>query len=46
MAHPRTYVGKGKIQEIKDYIKENGIELVIFDDELSPSQQKNISKIL
>lgn len=42
MAHPRTYVGKGKIQEIKDYIKENGIELVIFDDELSPSQLRNI----
>ena len=32
MAHPRTFVGKGKIQEIKEYIKENGIELVIFDE--------------
>lgn len=46
MAHPRTYVGKGKIQEIKDYIKENGIELVIFDDELSPSQLRNIEREL
>jgi GTP-binding protein HflX len=46
MAHPRTFVGKGKIQEIKDYIKENGIELVIFDDELSPSQLRNIEREL
>lgn len=46
MAHPRTYVGKGKIQEIKDYIKENEIELVIFDDELSPSQLRNIEREL
>jgi len=46
MAHPRTFVGKGKIQEIKEYIKENGIELVIFDDELSPSQLRNIEREL
>jgi GTP-binding protein HflX len=46
MAHPRTFVGKGKIQEIKDYIKENGIELIIFDDELSPSQLRNIEREL
>ncbi len=46
MANPRTFVGTGKLEEIKDYIKENGVELVIFDDELSPSQLRNIEKEL
>jgi GTP-binding protein HflX len=44
--NPKTYVGKGKMEEIRDYIKENNIELVIFDDELSPSQLRNIEKVL
>ena len=44
--HPKTFVGTGKIQEIKDFITERGIELVIFDDELSPSQLRNIERIL
>ena len=38
----RTYVGKGKFEEIAAYIKAEGIEVVIFDDELSPSQVRNI----
>lgn len=46
MVHPRTFVGKGKIEEIRAYIKENEIELVIFDDELSPSQLRNIEREL
>lgn len=46
MANPRTFVGTGKLEEIKDYIKENGVELVIFDDELSPSQLRNIEREL
>jgi GTPase len=46
MANPRTFVGTGKLEEIKEYIKEHGIELVIFDDELSPSQLRNIEKEL
>ncbi len=37
-----TFVGSGKLQEIKEYIEENEIGLVIFDDELSPKQLKNI----
>ena len=41
-AHPVTYVGKGKLQEIKDYVHENEIGMVIFDDELSPKQLRNI----
>lgn len=44
--NPKTFLGTGKIDEVHLYIKENKIETVIFDDELSPSQQKNISKIL
>lgn len=46
IVNPRTFVGTGKLEEIKDYIKEHGIELVIFDDELSPSQLRNIEKEL
>lgn len=41
-AHPVTYVGKGKLQEIKEYVHENEIGMVIFDDELSPKQLRNI----
>lgn len=44
--NPKTFLGTGKIEEINTYIKENDIKTVIFDDELSPSQQKNITKIL
>ena len=41
---PKTFIGSGKAQEIRDYVKSNGIGTVIFDDELSPSQLKNLSK--
>ena len=44
--NPKTFLGTGKMDEISCYIKEKYISTVIFDDELSPSQQKNISKIL
>lgn len=44
--NPKTFLGTGKMEEIHLYVKENGISTVIFDDELSPSQQKNITKIL
>jgi GTP-binding protein HflX len=44
--NPKTFLGTGKMDEISVYIKEKNISTVIFDDELSPSQQKNISKIL
>ena len=44
--HPVTFVGTGKIQEIKQYIEENEIGIVIFDDELSPKQLRNIEKEL
>ena len=44
--NPKTYVGKGKLEEIKEYIRATNTELVIFDDELSPSQLRNIEKEL
>jgi GTP-binding protein HflX len=44
--NPKTFVGTGKIEEIHHYVKENAISTLIFDDELTPSQQKNISKVL
>ena len=43
-ANSRTYVGPGKLQEIKDYVQKKEIEYIIFDDELSPSQMRNIEK--
>lgn len=44
--NPRTYVGTGKLEEIRQYIKAANVELVIFDDELSPSQLRNIERDL
>ncbi|MFN8324277.1 GTPase HflX [Flavobacterium sp.] len=44
--NPKTFLGTGKMDEIAYYVKDNSISTVIFDDELSPSQQKNITKIL
>ncbi|MEO5815330.1 MAG: GTPase HflX, partial [Gemmatimonadaceae bacterium] len=40
--HPGTYLGKGKIEELKSMVAEKGATLIIFDDELSPSQGKNV----
>ncbi len=44
--NPKTFIGTGKLDEVKQYIDDNGIETVIFDDELSPGQLRNIEKIL
>jgi GTP-binding protein HflX len=44
--NPATFVGKGMLENIKNYVKENQIDTVIFDDELSPSQLRNIEKNL
>jgi len=42
----RFFVGSGKLEEIKNYVDTEEIDLVVFDDELSPSQLRNIDKIL
>jgi len=41
----KTYVGSGKLAEIEAYVRENSIDLVVFDDELSASQLRNLEKI-
>lgn len=45
-ANPRTFIGEGKLQEISDYVTENEIDIVLFDDELSPSQLRNLEHTL
>lgn len=42
----RSYVGKGKLEEIRAFVEEKEIDVVIFDDEISPSQQRNLEKAL
>lgn len=44
--HPKTYIRKGKIEEIRQYVEANDIDVAIFDDELTPSQLRNIEEIL
>jgi len=44
--NPRTFLGSGKIMDIAAFIKDNEIDIAIFDDELSPSQLRNIEKEL
>ena len=44
--NPKTFVGSGKLQEIIDFRDNNNIDLVIFDDELSPSQIRNIERAM
>ncbi|MCB0372190.1 MAG: GTPase HflX [Muricauda sp.] len=44
--NPKTYIGSGKMEEVEQYVKENEIGSVIFDDELTPAQQNNIEKLL
>ena len=46
VSHSTTFVGKGKLIEIEKFVKENEIDLVIFDDDLTPSQLRNIEKQL
>ena len=42
----KTFIGKGKIEEVRQYAKMEEIELIIFDDDLSPVQLRNIERIL
>ena len=43
--NPKTFIGSGKIQEIALFVQDNDIDIVIFDDELSPSQLRNIEEV-
>ena len=44
--HPKTFIGSGKLEEVKNYIEEKSVKTVIFDDELNPAQLRNIEKLL
>ena len=44
--HPKTMIGAGKLEEVSQFVKANDVGAVIFDDELTPAQQKNIEKEL
>ena len=44
--NPKTYIGKGKLEEVGAYVKEHGIDIAIFDDELSPSQIRNLEEFI
>jgi GTP-binding protein HflX len=48
LPHPdnKSYVGKGKLEEIRAYVEEKNVDLVIIDDEVSPSQQRNIEAVV
>ena len=42
--HPKTYIGSGKIEEVKSFVIDNEIKLILFDDELTPSQLRNLER--
>ncbi len=46
MPNPKTFIGSGKMKDVEKFIEDNDIGTAIFDDELSPAQERNISKIL
>lgn len=46
MPNPKTFIGTGKMEDVRHYIEEHEVGTAIFDDELSPAQERNISKIL
>lgn len=48
LPHPdnKTYLGKGKLEEIRAYVEEKNVDLILIDDEVSPSQQRNMEQVL
>ncbi|MEK9603678.1 MAG: GTPase HflX [Flavobacteriaceae bacterium] len=44
--NPKTFIGSGKMTEVENYVSDNQVTTVVFDDELTPAQQGNIEKIL
>lgn len=44
--NPKTFIGSGKMEDVRNFVEEKEIDTAVFDDELSPAQQKNIEKIL
>ena len=46
MPNPKTFIGSGKMEDVRQFIEDNDVGTAIFDDELSAAQERNISKIL
>lgn len=46
MPNPKTFIGSGKMEEVNRFVREHAVGTVIFDDELSPAQQKNVERLL
>lgn len=46
MPNPKTFIGSGKMNDVREFVEEHEVGTVIFDDELSPAQERNISKTL
>ena len=44
--HPKTFIGSGKMEDVRAYVKSHDISTVVFDDELTPAQQANIEELL
>ena len=44
--HPKTFIGSGKMEDVRAYVKTHDISTVVFDDELTPAQQANIEELL
>src|SRR5699024_5418768 len=44
--NPKTFIGSGKMEKVRLFVDEHDVDTVIFDDELTPAQQKNIERIL
>lgn len=44
--NPKTFIGAGKLEDVREYVDTHGVDIVIFDDELTPAQQKNIERVL
>ena len=46
LPNPKTFIGSGKLQEIQQFVKENEVSTLVFDDELTPAQQRNIEEVM
>ena len=46
MPNPKTFIGTGKMKEVEEFVENNDVSVVIFDDELSPGQLRNIERLL
>ena len=44
VSHPKTFIGSGKLNEVREFVQNEEIDMVIFDDELTPSQLRNVER--